>query len=90
MTRALTIIAFGAVILVDSQAIAVDAPSTMSKHQMLVQVVNCMKKRMAVDKLISYSEAAQGCKNQANIQSNNVVSVVVEASDSPARRRMPR
>jgi hypothetical protein len=87
MIRVLTIIAIGAVTLVDSQAIAAGAitSSTMSKRQMLVQAANCMKKRMAADKLISYSAAAKVCKNQVSNQSDNVVSVAVEASDFPAR-----
>jgi hypothetical protein len=40
---------------------------------------------MSVNKDISYNAAAKVCKNQVNNQSNNVVSVAVEASDSPAK-----
>jgi len=87
MTRVLTMIAMAGVMLMDAQAIAVDTigQSTVSKRQVLVQVVNCMKKRMSVSKELSYNAAAQVCKNQVNNQSNSVVSVAVEASDSPTK-----
>jgi hypothetical protein len=87
MPRMLTMIAMGVVIHMGALAIADDATaqSTVSKHQMIVQVVNCMKKRMSVDKEISYNAAAKVCKNQVNNQSNNSESVAVVASDSPAK-----
>jgi hypothetical protein len=87
MTRVLTMIAIGAVILVNAQAIAADATSqsTVGRRQVLVQVVNCMKKRMSVNKELSYNAATKVCKNQVNNQSNSVLSVAVEASDSPAK-----
>jgi len=87
MTRVLTMIAIGVAIFVDTQAIAVDAigQSTASKRQMIVQVVNCMKKRMSVDKEISYNAAAKVCKFQMNNQSNNSASVVAVASDSATK-----
>jgi hypothetical protein len=87
MTRALTIVAMGVVMLAAVQAIAADtvSQSTMGRRQIAVKVVNCMKKRMSVNKDISYSAAAKVCKNQVNNQSNNVVPVAVKASDSPAK-----
>jgi hypothetical protein len=44
-----------------------------------------MKKRMSVNKEMSYNAAAKVCKNQVNNQSNNPVSVAQVASDSPAK-----
>jgi hypothetical protein len=87
MTRVLTMIVMGVLILVGAPAIAVDAigQSTVSKHQTTVQVANCMRKRMSADKVISYNAAAKVCKNQVNIQSNNSASVAVVASDSAAK-----
>jgi hypothetical protein len=69
-------IALGAAILVGAQALAVGAmsQSTASKRQLLVQVVDCMKKRMSADKVISYTAAAKVCKTQVNDQNNNSVS----------------
>jgi hypothetical protein len=87
MTRVMTMIAMGLVMLTHAPAIAADAasPATISKRQMLVLVVNCMKKRMSVNKEMSYNAAAKVCKNQVNNQSNNSVSVAQVASDSPAK-----
>ena len=88
MTRVMTMIAMGLVMLLPhAPVIAADAtsPATKSKHQMVVLVVNCMKKRMSVNKEMSYNAAAKVCKNQVNNQSNNPVSVAQVASDSPAK-----
>ena len=87
MTRALTMITMAALMLTAALAIADDAvrQSTISKRQMMAQVVNCMKKRMSVDREISYNAASKVCKDQVNSQSNNSVSVALVASASPAK-----
>jgi hypothetical protein len=87
LTRALTMSAMAVVMLTAAQAIADDAvsQSTMRKRQMIAQVVNCMKKRMSVDREISYNAASKVCKDQLNNQSNNSVSVALVASASPAK-----
>ncbi len=87
MTRILTTIALNFVLLVSAQAIAADAgvPSTITKHQMFVQMVNCMKKLMSVHKELSYNAAEKVCKVQLNGQSNNSDTVARVASDSPAK-----
>lgn len=86
MTRVLAMLAM-AMVLASSHAIAVDAPvqSTGSKRQLTVQVSNCMKKRMAVDKEISYIAAAKVCKNQVNDQRNALEAVAVATSNSAAK-----
>ena len=86
MTRVLTMAAMGVVMLTGAQAVAVDAvsQSTMRKR-MIVQVVSCMKKRMSVDREISYNAASKVCKEQVNNQSNNSVSVALVASASQAK-----
>lgn len=80
-------IAMGVVMLTGAQAIAGDAASQskIRKRQMMVQVVNCMKKRMSVDRAISYNAASKVCKDQVNNQSNNSVSVALVASASSAK-----
>jgi hypothetical protein len=87
MTRVLTMIAMGVVMLTGAPAIAVDAvgQSTIRKRQVTVQVVNCMKKRMSVDREISYNAASKVCKDQINNQSNNSVSVALVASATAAK-----
>ncbi len=56
MNRLLTVIAATGVIFAGAQALAVDSvrQTTMSKRQMIVQIVGCMKKRMAANKSSSY------------------------------------
>jgi hypothetical protein len=87
MTRLLTTIAVGIVTLAGAQAIAVDAisQSTLKKRQMIVQVLNCMKKRMSADREISYNAASKVCKDQVNNPGRNPVSVALVASASPAK-----
>ena len=46
-------------------------PPTMTKHQMIVKTVGCMRKRMSIDRAISYNEAARTCKAQIDKQSDN-------------------
>ena len=87
MTRNLTTVALSFVLFVSAQAIAADTrvQSTMSKHQMFVQMVNCMKKLMSVNKELSYNAAERVCKVQVISQSNNSETVTRVASDSPAK-----
>jgi hypothetical protein len=82
-----TMTAIGVATLVGARALAVDATgqSTVSKRQMIVQVTNCMRKRMSVDKEISYNAAAKICKNQVNNRSSNSVAVAVLAPGAPAK-----
>jgi hypothetical protein len=83
----LTMIALGVVMLTGAQAIAVDAvsQSTMKRRQLIVQVSNCMKKRMSANREISYNAASKVCKDQVNNQTSNSVSVALVASASPAK-----
>jgi hypothetical protein len=77
----------GLAILGGSQPITVAAAGdAVSKRQMLLLVVTCMRKRMSSDKVISYSDAAKVCRNQVNEQSNTPVSVAKVASDSAAKQ----
>lgn len=75
------------VLLVGAKAIPDDATSqaTLRKHQTIVQVINCMRKRMSVDKGLSYNAAAKVCKSQVDNQSNNSAAVAVVVSDSAAK-----
>jgi len=82
----LTVIAMTGMIFVGAQAFSLDFinPPTMSKRQMSVQIVGCMKKRMAADKVISYNEAAKACKAKITKRSDNSPSGTLVASDTPA------
>jgi hypothetical protein len=86
MNRVVLIVLTG-VIFVGTQARAVDSTSqpTMSKRQMIVQMVDCMRKRMSADKSRSYNEAMKACKDQINKESDDLPSGVLVASDTPAK-----
>jgi hypothetical protein len=88
MNRVATVIALSAVICVGTRALAVDSinQSTMSKRQMLAQIVGCMKKRMSANKNSSYNEAMKACKDQIKRETDNLPSGALVASDAPAQR----
>ena len=74
MNRLLTVVATTGVIIVASQALAMDSDnqSTMSKRQMISQIVGCMKKRMSANKDSSYREAMKVCRNQIDKRSDTL------------------
>jgi hypothetical protein len=85
MNRAAPIIAVTGVMLVGAQAHGVDSASQpTSKRQMIVQMVDCMKKRMSADKSRSYNEAMKACKDQISKESD-VSSGALVASDTSAK-----
>jgi hypothetical protein len=88
MNRVVTVIALGGVICVGTRALAVDSisQSTVSKRQMLAQIVGCMKKRMAADKNSSYNEALKACKDQIKRETDDSPPGALVASDTPAKR----
>ena len=87
MKRVVTAIALAGVIFVGTQARAVDSTSqpTMSKRQLIAQMVGCMRKRMSADKNSSYNDAMKACKDQTNKQRDNFPSGALVASDTPAK-----
>ena len=87
MKRLVTIIALTGVIFVDTSAHAVDSTSqsTMSKRQMIVRMVDCMKKRMSADKSRPYNEAMRVCKDQIDKESDALPSGALVASDTQAK-----
>ena len=88
MNRLVPRIALTAVIAVGAQAHAVDSTSqsTMSKRQMIVQMVDCMKKRMSADKGRSYNEAMKACKDEMNKEGGNVSSGALVASETQPKQ----
>ena len=87
MNRVVTMIALSGVVFVGTRALAVDSTSqpTMSKRQMVAQIVGCMKKRMSANKNSSYNEAMKACKDQINKQSDKLPSGALVASDTTAK-----
>jgi hypothetical protein len=87
MNRLLIAVATAGVIFVDSQTLAFDSvnQSTMSKRQMISQIVGCMKRRMSANKDSSYKEAMKACKAQINNEANNAPSGASVAPDPEAK-----
>jgi hypothetical protein len=87
MNRVVTMIALSGVVFVGTRALAVDSISqpTMSKRQLVAQIVGCMKKRMSANKNSSYNEAMKACKDQIKKGSDHLPSGALVASDTPAK-----
>ncbi len=83
MNRLFTVIAMTAAMLVGTRAIAVDSINqpTVSKRQLITQMVGCMKKEMSASNSISYNAAMKACKDQMSRQSDNSVTRTLVASD---------
>jgi hypothetical protein len=87
MKRLVKVIALTGVIFAGTPALADDStsPPTMSKRQMIVQMLGCMRKRMSANKNGSYNDAMKACKDQISKQSDNLPSGALVASDPPAK-----
>jgi hypothetical protein len=59
--------------------------SLATKRQLVSQVIECMKKRMSSDRLISYNDAAKVCKAEVKRQVESASSGPLVAADSPAK-----
>jgi hypothetical protein len=84
MNRIFTIIAMTSVMFVGARALAVDSvsQSTMSKRQLIAQMVGCMRKQMSANNTISYNEAMKACKDQISKQTDKSASRTLVASDT--------
>ena len=87
MNRMFTVMALTGVIFVGARALAVDSTNqpTMSKRQLIAQVVGCMKKQMSASNSISYNAAMKVCRDQLSKQSDNSTSRTLVASDGPTK-----
>ena len=87
MKHVVTVVALAGLIFAGTQALAADSTSqpTMSKRQMIAQMVGCMRKRMSANKNSSYNDAMKACKDQTNRQRDNFPSGALVASDTPAK-----
>lgn len=84
MRRMVTVIAMAGLLLVAADAFAVDTGQpALTRHQMLTQVIGCMKKRMSASRTISYIEAAKACKEQ--LRQSDRSSGPLVAADTPAK-----
>jgi hypothetical protein len=86
MNRVATVLSLSGVIFVGPPALAdsTNQPA-MSRHQMVAQMVGCMKKRMAANRNASYNDAMKACKDQINKERDNSPPGALVASDSAAK-----
>ncbi len=86
MNRVLIAIAMTGLLII-AQALADDSTGqpTMSKRQLIAQLVGCMKKQMSANNAISYNEALKTCKTQMNTQRDNSTSRTLVASESQTK-----
>ena len=82
--RTLTMLAMASVAFPGAPALAGRPPMTV-KQQMIAKTIDCMRKRMSIDKVVSYNEAAKTCRNQASKQPEQSVSGALVASGRSAK-----
>jgi hypothetical protein len=86
MNHVLTALAMTGV-LIGAQALADDSTGqpTLSKRQLIAQMVGCMRKQMSADNAISYNQALKTCKEQVSKQTDNSASPTLVASDTQTK-----
>ena len=86
MNHVLTAIAMTG-LLISAQALAVDSTGqpSISKRQLIAQMVGCMRKQMSANNTISYNEAMKACKDQISKQTDNSASRTLVASDTQTK-----
>jgi hypothetical protein len=72
----------GSVLGVSPSLAASPAHSFSAKRQFVSQVIGCMRKRMAVDKYITYNQAAKECKDQVRKQTEGADAGPLVAADT--------
>jgi hypothetical protein len=87
MKRLSVVIATTGALLAGLQATGADwkAQSFSARRQAVAQVIDCMKKRMAGDRMISYNEAARVCRDQVNKQPTGPTSEPLVAAAPPPK-----
>ncbi len=87
MKRPTTILAVGVAVLAAAQAPAADwkGQPLSVKRQMVIQVIGCMKKRMAADRLVSYNQAAKECREEVAAQLEKASAGPLVAADAPVK-----
>jgi hypothetical protein len=63
MNQLLTGIAIGGTIFAGAHSLADEVQSTITRQQMIVQILDCVKKRVAT-RTVSYHEAVKTCKDE--------------------------
>jgi hypothetical protein len=73
MKRVMTVVSFGALMLIGAQTLAAPPPSQSA--QMKRQMADCMTKKMSANRTLSYNEARKGCKERLQPGKDEVASI---------------
>jgi hypothetical protein len=68
-----------------TQTLAVSAPPPPTKHQIMVKTVDCMRKRMSIDRVVSYNEAAKTCRDQIRKQRGQPAPAALATAGDPPK-----
>jgi hypothetical protein len=81
------VFAVAGAVLAAAQAPAGDwkAQPLAVKRQLVVQVIECMKKRMSGDRHISYNQAAKQCRDEVERHLEKASAEPMVAADTPAK-----
>ena len=74
MTRLMTVMGFGALMLIGAQSLAAPPPPSQSA-QMKRQMADCMTKKMSANRTLSYNDARKGCKERLQPGKDEVASI---------------
>jgi len=79
-------LAMTSVAFVGTQALAVSTnPPPTARRQMIAKTAACMRKRMSIDRVVSYNEAAKTCKDQLRKQGDQPASDPLVTAGNPAK-----
>jgi hypothetical protein len=85
MKRLTLVVVLLAAVVAAARAPADDWKGQPIKRHVVAQVIDCMRKRMSSDRVISYNDAAKLCKVEVNRRLENISSAPLVAADNPAR-----
>jgi hypothetical protein len=57
---------------------------TMTRHQLVVKTLDCMRKLMSTDRVVSYNEASKTCRDQISKQGDRSAPSALVASRRPS------
>jgi hypothetical protein len=87
MKRLTLIFTMAGVVVAAAQAPAGDwkGQPLAVKRQLVAQFIDCMKKRMSTDRLVSYNQASKECREQVGRRTDKAAAVPLVAADTRAK-----
>ncbi len=87
MKRLITAVATSLAVLAAAQAFSADwkGQPLAVKRQIVTQVIGCMKKRMAADRVVSYNQASKECREEVSARFEKASAGPLVAVDNPVK-----